>query len=54
MTRINYTQLKIKSDYRDKLKKLADRDNRSMANMVEVLVDKRLAEIRAAEKAVNV
>lgn len=39
------TQVKIKKLYRAKLKKLADFHNRSMANMVEVLIDKALAEI---------
>lgn len=34
-----YTQLKIKVEYRDKLAKLAEAQNRSMANMVEVLID---------------
>lgn len=36
---MTYTQLKIKAEYRDKLKKLAQANNRSMANMVEVLID---------------
>lgn len=34
-----YTQIKIKKEYRDKLAKLAESHNRSMANMVEVLID---------------
>lgn len=34
-----YTQIKIKNEYRDKLAKLAASQNRSMANMVEVLID---------------
>lgn len=38
-----YTQLKIKSDYRDKLAKLAASQNRSMANMIEVLIDHAVA-----------
>ena len=36
----SYTQIKIKNSYRDKLKVLAKLQNRSMANMLEVLVDK--------------
>lgn len=36
---MTYTQLKIKSDYRDKLQRLATAQNRSMANMIEVLID---------------
>lgn len=39
---VAYTQIKIKSEYRDKLLKLAESQNRSMANMVEVLIDKAL------------
>ena len=39
------TQLKIKKPYREKLAKLAQLQNRSMANMVEVLIDQALAEI---------
>ena len=35
-----YTQLKIKSEYRDKLSSLAKAQNRSMANMNEVLIDR--------------
>lgn len=37
-----YTQIKIKSTYREKLAKLASLNNRSMANMVEVLIDQAL------------
>ena len=37
-----YTQIRIKQVYREKLKKLADSQNRSMANMVEVLIDQAL------------
>lgn len=37
-----YTQIKIKKKYRDKLAKLAGTQHRSMANMVEVLIDKAL------------
>jgi len=36
---MEYTQIKIKKEYRDKLAKLAASHNRSMANMVEVLID---------------
>ena len=36
---MNYTQLKLKPEYRKKLKVLADVYNRSMANTVEVLID---------------
>jgi hypothetical protein len=35
-------QLKIKLAYRAKLATLAKKNNRSMANMVEVLIDKAL------------
>jgi hypothetical protein len=41
---MTYTQIKIKADYRDKLARLATSQNRSMANMVEVLIDKALEE----------
>lgn len=40
---MSYTQLKIKLVYRIKLVTLAKKHNRSMANMVEVLVDNALA-----------
>ena len=33
------TQLKLKPEYREKLAKLAAKHKRSMANMVEVLID---------------
>lgn len=36
------TQIKIKPLYREKLSKLAEVDNRSMANVVEVLIDKEM------------
>lgn len=36
---MNYTQLKVKAEYRDKLKALADSQHRSMANLLEVLID---------------
>lgn len=39
---MTYTQIKIKVEYREKLSKLAASHNRSMANMVEVLIDKAL------------
>jgi hypothetical protein len=38
-----YTQVTIKKLYRDKLEKLAEKHNRSMANMLEVLIDEALA-----------
>lgn len=41
---MSFTQVKIKLAYRDKLKALADKENRSMANMLEVLIDKELQE----------
>ena len=41
---MSFTQVKIKLAYRDKLKTLADKENRSMANMLEVLIDKELQE----------
>ncbi len=40
---MSYTQLKIKLVYRTKLAALAKKHNRSMANMVEVLIDNALA-----------
>lgn len=45
---MTYTQLKIKSEYRDKLLKLADSQNRSMANMIEVLIDQADTEVTTA------
>jgi hypothetical protein len=39
MAYTEYTQLKVKAEYRDKLKKLAQSENRSMANMLEVLIE---------------
>lgn len=41
---MTYTQIKIKQEYRDKLLKLAQANNRSMANMVEVLIDQASAQ----------
>ena len=41
-----YTQVKIKQAYKQKLSKLAASQNRSMANMVEVLIDKALGDIK--------
>lgn len=41
---MNYTQIRIKKEYRDKLEKLASLNNRSMANMIEVLIEKALKE----------
>lgn len=39
-----YTQLKLKPEYRDKLKALQDDEQRrSMAEMLEVLIDRQLA-----------
>jgi hypothetical protein len=35
-----YTQLKLKPEYRERLKELAEREDRSMANMVEQLIDR--------------
>lgn len=40
---MTYTQIKIKAEYRDKLAKLAASQNRSMANLVEVLIDQAVA-----------
>jgi hypothetical protein len=36
---VKYTQLKLKPEYREKLGLLADRHNRSLANMLEWLID---------------
>lgn len=44
---MTYTQIKIKKDYREKLKKLAEAENRSMANLVEVLIDQKLNDTQA-------
>lgn len=44
-----YTQLKLKPEYREKLATLADPQHRSMANMVELLIDR---ELEALEKQV--
>lgn len=41
---MSYTQIKIKSEYRDKLSTLAGGERRSMANMVEVLIDDALTQ----------
>lgn len=43
----NYTQLNLKAEYRDKLKKLATAQKRSMANMVEILIDQALLDNKA-------
>ena len=40
-----YTQVKIKTEYREKLAKLAEQQNRSMANTVEVLIDQALKQV---------
>lgn len=40
-----YTQVKIKKDYREKLAKIAKAEHRSMANVVEVLIDEKLAKL---------
>lgn len=36
---MSYTQLKLKPQYREKLFKIATDNKRSMANMLEVLID---------------
>jgi hypothetical protein len=41
---MTYTQVKIKLEYREKLATLASSHNRSMANMIEVLIDNALDE----------
>lgn len=41
---MTYTQLKVKAEYRDKLKTLADSQHRSMANLLEVLIDQAVKE----------
>jgi predicted DNA-binding protein len=46
----DHTQLRLKFDYRDKLKKLADRESRSMANMVEVLIDQAYTQLPDDER----
>lgn len=40
-----YTQVKIKKDYREKLQKIAEAEHRSMANIIEVLIDEKLAKL---------
>lgn len=42
---MTYTQVKIKLEYREKLATLASSHNRSMANMIEVLIDQALKEV---------
>lgn len=42
-----YTQIKIKVEYRERLSKLAASQNRSMANMVEVLIDQAIKSRKA-------
>lgn len=39
---MSHTQIRIKSEYKDKLKTLADSQHRSMANMLEVLINKEI------------
>lgn len=46
---MTYTQLKVKAEYRDKLKTLADKEHRSMANMLEVLIDRAEARLNLEE-----
>ena len=43
--RAPYTQLKLKPDYRAKLLRLAKAENRSMANMAEVLIDREVVRV---------
>jgi predicted DNA-binding protein len=47
---MKYTQLRLKVDYREKLKILADRESRSMANMVEVLIDQAYTRLSKEER----
>lgn len=47
---VTYTQIKIKVEYREKLAKLASSQNRSMANMIEVLIDQTIAQNQEAYK----
>lgn len=44
---MSYTQLKIKLAYRAKRAMHAKKHNRSMANMVEVLIDNALEEVKS-------
>lgn len=49
---MTYTQIKIKTEYREKLAKLASSQSRSMANMVEVLIDQAVGQPNTTEKGV--
>jgi hypothetical protein len=40
---VNYTQVRIKTEYLEKLKALAAKERRSMAGELEVLIDERIA-----------
>lgn len=44
-----YTQIKIKSEYRHRLSLLAAAHSRSMANMVEVLIDQEYEKSKVKE-----
>lgn len=48
-----YTQIKIKQIYREKLSKLAASQNRSMANMIEVLIDQALSDKEGEDDGTN-
>ena len=45
-----YTQVRIKQEYRQRLARLASVHNRSMANMVEVLIDEALRKVEEPPK----
>lgn len=47
----NYTQVRIKPEYRDKLSALAAHERRSMARQLEVLIDQALNQESQVEHA---
>jgi predicted DNA-binding protein len=51
---VAYTQIKIKLEYREKLAKLAQSQNRSMANTIEVLIDQAVENMVDSEVGTNV
>jgi hypothetical protein len=48
---MNYTQVRIKPEYRDKLAALAARERRSMTRQLEVLIDQALKQEPQVEHA---
>lgn len=50
---MSFTQIRIKSEVKDRLKLLADADNRSMANYLEVLIDTAIDAKRLTEPQIK-